>query len=394
MVYLNETNNELDKIGIEFDIIPWNDENIRKYKSPDNMLKHARCGKNDQGIMLIDPGTEDMIAYIAWCDDTVIALEVNKKYRHRGIASALLNYSGATQLTVSKKNTNAISLYKKLGFVITDENSRIYFMHKTINEQFKINNMDFNNIKSKRNANIFNKNILDPWEVYENILKGEYITKNEIRQLNEITATVKPRNTNELHKIIVYYSDNYPESSLNWIDTSEITDMFNLFSGNSVNEMLKFNGDISEWNMSAVKNTSFMFLYSMFNGDISKWDVSNIDNMLGMFSNSVFNNDISKWDVSNVLSMNSMFLNSQFNQDISGWNVSNVRDMAGMFYNSQFNQDISNWDVSNVRNMSSMFEQSMFTQDLSKWNIKSLQTCTHIFYGCPIPHHCWPKRTK
>ena len=47
MVFLNETNNELNKIGIEFDIIPWNDENIRKYKSPDNMLKHARCGKND-----------------------------------------------------------------------------------------------------------------------------------------------------------------------------------------------------------------------------------------------------------------------------------------------------------------------------------------------------------
>jgi len=36
-----------------------------------------------------------------------------------------------------------------------------------------------------------------------------------------------------------------------------------------------------------------MFEDSKFNGDISQWDVSNVTNMCGMFSNSVFNGDIS-----------------------------------------------------------------------------------------------------
>jgi len=33
----------------------------------------------------------------------------------------------------------------------------------------------------------------------------------------------------------------------------------------------KFNGDISTWNVSKVKDMSWMFKDSEFNGDISKW---------------------------------------------------------------------------------------------------------------------------
>ena len=42
------------------------------------------------------------------------------------------------------------------------------------------------------------------------------------------------------------------------------------------------------------------FSCSTFNGKISKWNVSNVKNMVDMFSHSKFNNDISNWDVSNV----------------------------------------------------------------------------------------------
>ena len=46
----------------------------------------------------------------------------------------------------------------------------------------------------------------------------------------------------------------------------------------------------------------------------------------------LFNQDISNWDVSNVKNMNSMFFGCEnFNQDISGWDVSNVTDMRNMF---------------------------------------------------------------
>ena len=45
---------------------------------------------------------------------------------------------------------------------------------------------------------------------------------------------------------------------------------------------------------------SFLFADSKFNGNISNWDVSNVEHMDAMFFNSKFNGDISNWDVSNV----------------------------------------------------------------------------------------------
>ena len=46
-----------------------------------------------------------------------------------------------------------------------------------------------------------------------------------------------------------------------------------------------------------------MFSDSKFNGDISEWNVSNVTSMAGMFKDSKFNGDISEWDVSNVTDM-------------------------------------------------------------------------------------------
>ena len=58
-----------------------------------------------------------------------------------------------------------------------------------------------------------------------------------------------------------------------------------------------------------------------------------------------FNGDISKWNVSNVENMNHMFTASTFNQNISNWDVSNVKDMYNMFYKSKFNGDIYSWPL-------------------------------------------------
>ena len=51
----------------------------------------------------------------------------------------------------------------------------------------------------------------------------------------------------------------------------------------------------------------YMFAWSKFNGDISNWDVSNVTNMECMFAWSKFNGDISNWDVSNVTNNVNMF---------------------------------------------------------------------------------------
>ena len=137
----------------------------------------------------------------------------------------------------------------------------------------------------------------------------------------------------------------------------------------------KFNGDISQWDVSNVTNMSFMFNGSafsnnQFNGDISKWDVSNVTNMRAMFYHSQFNGDISQWDVSQVRDVSAMFHSSKFNGDISKWDTGNIKNMNGMFEWSKFSGNISTWDVSNVKSMSNIFNMSCFTGDISKWLVK------------------------
>ena len=46
--------------------IDYNLGNVLKYKSKDNLLRHARTGKGISGVMYIDPGTKELIGYIGW----------------------------------------------------------------------------------------------------------------------------------------------------------------------------------------------------------------------------------------------------------------------------------------------------------------------------------------
>jgi surface protein len=62
------------------------------------------------------------------------------------------------------------------------------------------------------------------------------------------------------------------DADLNFIDTSEITDMSKLF------DLLHIeNIKIDEWDVSNVTDMSFMFMnQDKFSCDLSKWDVSNV----------------------------------------------------------------------------------------------------------------------
>jgi len=84
---------------------------------------------------------------------------------------------------------------------------------------------------------------------------------------------------------------------LNHIDVSEITNMSNLFSiiGGITGDIAKFNGDISNWDVSNVVNMRSIFYGSKFNGDISNWDVRQLLVAEGMFQNSNFNGNIENW---------------------------------------------------------------------------------------------------
>ena len=179
-------------------------------------------------------------------------------------------------------------------------------------------------------------------------------------------------------------------------DLSDVTDTSCMFAG-----AIRFDGDLSGWDVSRVKNMSCMFATlpslddkvfddyfflvwpSVFNGDLSSWDVSSVTDMSGMFydSNS-FNSDLSSWDVSGVTDMSNMFYDANsFNGDLSSWDVSGVTDMSEMFRNANsFNGDLSSWDVSGVTDMSNMFyDANSFNGDLSSWDVSGVTDMSEMF---------------
>ncbi len=130
----------------------------------------------------------------------------------------------------------------------------------------------------------------------------------------------------EIRKTIKAHGNN---ANLNYIDTSDITDMSALFQNIS-----NFNGDISKWNVSKVTNMNAMFYkVTAFNQPLNSWNVSSVENMAGMFMGATaFNQPLNRWKVSSVTNMYALFNGATaFNQDISGWVDKSGRDSADMF---------------------------------------------------------------
>ena len=146
---------------------------------------------------------------------------------------------------------------------------------------------------------------------------------------NKTNYTVQPKTKDELKEII---KDTFKikQYDLNFIDTSKITDMSELFIN------INHNFDVSKWDVSNVTNMNHMFFYCKnFDCDLSNWDVSNATDMNTMFAFcNKFDCDLSNWDVSNVTCMYRMFFCCEKfeGKGLENWNVSNVTDMASMFY--------------------------------------------------------------
>ena len=168
----------------------------------------------------------------------------------------------------------------------------------------------------------------------------------DTQTISNLTYKYFPKDKEELWEILIEkLKENIEYPHLNDIDTSEITDMSDLFS---VNMYDYFENNIDIERIKII--------------DLSAWNTSNVNDMSGMFCgcSSLIELNLSTWDTSNVVNMNHMFEGCTLLKklDISKWDTSNVTNTVQMFYdcNSLDNLDLSNWDISNLHNVFCMFD--------------------------------------
>ena len=112
---------------------------------------------------------------------------------------------------------------------------------------------------------------------------------------------------------------------------------------------------------------------ALVNLNLSSFDTSNVINMYSMFSgcSSLTTLNLNGFNTSKVTNMNSMFggCSSLKELNLSSFNTSSVTNMYGMFQNcsSLISLDLSNFNTSNVTNMDYMFSDcsSLVSLDLS-----------------------------
>ena len=175
-------------------------------------------------------------------------------------------------------------------------------------------------------------------------------------------------------------------------DISHVTDMTNMFSGDT--NLTKIKG-LSTWNVGNVTS-----MKSMFDGDnnlqtidgIGEWDVSNATDMTNMFSGdtALTNLDLSNWKPLKVTNMTAMFKGCSGLKSITlnwGQNTNNVQNFSEMFANDnnlQTIDGIGEWNVSNATDMTNMFsgDTALTNLDLSNWEPSKVTNMAAMFKGC------------
>ena len=114
-------------------------------------------------------------------------------------------------------------------------------------------------------------------------------------------------------------------------NVSNVTDMTRMFY-----ECKNFNCDLSDWDVRNVKDMVYMFVNCKnFEGNgLKYWKTNNLINATGTFKGCMkFNEDISGWDMSEVNSVTEMFYNCEnFDKDISEWDLKSVKEFKGVFF--------------------------------------------------------------
>ncbi|HFK2761777.1 TPA: BspA family leucine-rich repeat surface protein [Enterococcus faecalis] len=176
--------------------------------------------------------------------------------------------------------------------------------------------------------------------------------------------------------------------NLNFLDTSKVTSMNQMFSGCVSLTSL----DVSKFDTSNVVNMDEMFgnCRNLTSLDVSGFNTEKVQTMSSMFFDcrSLTSLDVSKFDTSSVVNMDSMFAYCMglTSLDVSGFNTGNVTNMSYMFSSCSnlTSLDVSGFNTGNVTNMSSMFRgcSNLTSLDVSGFNTGNVTNMSSMFISC------------
>ena len=178
---------------------------------------------------------------------------------------------------------------------------------------------------------------------------------------------------------------NILEIDLSNFDTSQVTNMNNMFDG--MTNLTTLN--LSNFNTSKVTNMRFMFFHAsnLTSLNLSNFDTSRVADMQYMFSyaSNLTSLDLSNFDTSKVINMRYMFygMSNLAILNLSSFDTSKVTNMNAMFYDvhSLTTLNLSNFDTSKVTNMSYMFYgmRNLTTLNLSSFDTSKVTDMEAMF---------------
>ena len=190
-----------------------------------------------------------------------------------------------------------------------------------------------------------------------------------------VTGTLEEGGGKASPEYVSFYQYGGTSLDLSWLDTSNITDMTNMFYAcRSLTSLDVSNFDTSK--VTSMRNT-FGYLDNIPSLDVSGLDTSNVTSMEQMFMScrKITSLDVSHFNTSKVTNMSGMFSECFYltSLNVSNFNTSNVTRMSRMFYNCKNinSLDVSNFDTSKVTDMSEMFS---YCWDLTNINISNFNT--------------------
>ncbi len=193
------------------------------------------------------------------------------------------------------------------------------------------------------------------------------------------------------------YDSKLTTLDLSGFDTSSVTDMSSMFSRTSAN--ITFPQGFG----SSATDMSYMFYdYTGTALDLSNFDTSYVINMQGMFTTTNSTGFTATINFPKKFGSAATDMSSMFSRyagtalDLSDFDTSSVTDMSHMFYGVTATLPFKEWPnfvTNNVKDMSSMFfEYKGTTLDLSSFDTSSVTDMSHMFYGvtATLPFKEWP----